>query len=280
MGRNADDDSYRQRAGEGGLMSSNHALAVSNHDGLRTDCATALADLGYSVTAVPYGALAVEAARLQRPRVVLVGLSSADGSGHDVLRAMRKYCDASVLVVDPDGNTAEKAHIPGVDGWLTAPVDANRLRSYLSILPPQPDNFAPPSAEVRSFGDLTVDVAAREVLLRGKALPFTRTEFDLLARLSETPKRVLTREYLIEAVWGVDWYGDGHLLDVHIGNVRHKLGESGRHQRYIETVRGVGFRFNPQPGAGEVEQRPSHLSLVREPSAQLSRTLPRHGADA
>lgn len=270
-------------------MSSNHALAVSNHDGLRTSCANALADLGFSVTAVPYGALALEAARLQRPRVVLVGLSSADGPGQDLLRAMRKFCDANVLVVDPDGSNGDRAHIPGADGWLSAPVDASRLRAYLEILPPQPDNFAPPSAEVRVFGELTVDIAAREVLLRGEPLPFTRTEFDLLARLSETPKRVLTREYLIEAVWGADWYGDGHLLDVHIGNVRHKLGESGRRQRFIQTVRGVGFRFNPEPDATGKPRRPKHLSVVptthnRElPSGiDLSpgRVHPRHGVDA
>jgi DNA-binding response OmpR family regulator len=270
-------------------MSSNHALAVSNHDELRSNCATALADLGFSVTAVPNGALALEAARLQRPRVVLLGLSSADSPGHDLLRALRKFCDASVLVVDPDGHDGEKAHIPGADGWLTAPVDAGRLRAYLEILPPPPDNFAPPSAEVRVFGELTVDVAAREVLLRGKALPLTRTEFDLLARLSETPRRVLTREYLIEAVWGADWYGDGHLLDVHVGNVRHKLGESGRRQRFIQTVRGVGFRFNPQPDAPDNARPQSHLSVVprqfdmsRPPNAadgNHDRFRPQHGAD-
>ena len=84
---------------------------------------------------------------------------------------------------------------------------------------------------------------AREVRLDGEILDLTKIEFDLLTKLASEPRRVFARQQLLDAVWGSDWYGDDHVVDVHMGNLRKKLGESGSNPRFIHTVRGVGFRF-------------------------------------
>ena len=81
--------------------------------------------------------------------------------------------------------------------------------------------------------------------LDGVELDLTRTEFDLLVALTGAPRRVWTRRALLEKVWGNDWSTDEHLIEVHIGNLRRKLGDKGREPRFIRTVRGVGYRMAP-----------------------------------
>jgi DNA-binding response OmpR family regulator len=105
---------------------------------------------------------------------------------------------------------------------------------------------APPSADELVFGALVIDRAAREARLAGQDVQLTRTEFDLLAALAAEPRRVYTREQLLRSVWGPNWVGDPHAVDVHLGAVRRKLGDTAQRQRYVRTVRGVGYRM----GAG------------------------------
>ena len=102
---------------------------------------------------------------------------------------------------------------------------------------------------------LAVGLAAGEAIggvpvvrawLRDEPIALTRTEFDVLAVLSERPRLAYTRRQLIDAVWGQTWVGDEHLVDVHVANLRRKLGDDPSRQRYIVTVRGVGYRM----GAG------------------------------
>ena len=96
--------------------------------------------------------------------------------------------------------------------------------------------------DLRTIGALTLDVDGHEVTVDGTPVRLTRTEFDLLATLTRDPGVVLTREQLIAAIWGADWIGDTHLVDVHIGHLRRKLGDTAARGAYIRTVRGVGYR--------------------------------------
>ena len=93
------------------------------------------------------------------------------------------------------------------------------------------------------LGELEVDLEGRLAHLSGSELPLTRIEFDLLATLLSGPRRVWPRETLLRTVWGTEWAGDGHLVEVHMGNLRRKLGDDPRNGRYIRTVRGVGYRL-------------------------------------
>ena len=96
-----------------------------------------------------------------------------------------------------------------------------------------------------AFGGLVIDGPAWEVRLCGTAIDLTRTEFEILLVLASQPRRVVTDDEIVAAVWGEGWFGDENNLAVHVSKLRHKLGESGLRPRYIRTVRGVGYRFDP-----------------------------------
>ena len=105
-------------------------------------------------------------------------------------------------------------------------------------------------AGVVRHGPLVVEVEGRAASLDGVELVLTRTEFDLLEALAGAPRRVWTRKALLTKVWGTEWPMDEHLVEVHIGNLRKKLGDKGREPRFIRTVRGVGYRMAPAEGVG------------------------------
>ena len=99
-------------------------------------------------------------------------------------------------------------------------------------------------ATMRTFGALTIDTAAREVTVDNADVDLTRIEFDLLATLCSRPRQVFSRTQLLELVWGPNWYGDTHVVDVHMSNLRRKLGDRDRIAPFILMVRGVGFRLS------------------------------------
>jgi DNA-binding response OmpR family regulator len=104
---------------------------------------------------------------------------------------------------------------------------------------------APENHESLTVGDLTMDLAAREVRVGGRLVELTRTEFDVLAALASQPRRAFSRDQLTEQVWGPAWFGDSHLVDVHVGHVRRKLGDDPATPVYVQTVRGYGYRLGP-----------------------------------
>ncbi len=91
------------------------------------------------------------------------------------------------------------------------------------------------------FADVIVDLEARQVTRAGTRIELTRTEFDLLATLAARPRAAFTRRQLLDAAWGEGWYGDEHVVDVHIAHLRSKIGDDAASPRYIRTVRGVGY---------------------------------------
>jgi DNA-binding response OmpR family regulator len=94
---------------------------------------------------------------------------------------------------------------------------------------------------VITVGDLAVDEEARTVTVAGTPVELTRTEFDLLATMATRPRLAFSRRQLIDAVWGEGWFGDEHLVDVHVGHLRRKLGDDAVEPRYVRTLRGVGY---------------------------------------
>jgi DNA-binding response OmpR family regulator len=97
-------------------------------------------------------------------------------------------------------------------------------------------------------GELRIDRPKRTVSVRGVPVTLTTIEFDLLSTLAEDPGIVFSRQKLLDRLWGMDFVGDDHVVDVHLGNLRRKLGDDATSPTFIETVRGVGYRFRSQAG--------------------------------
>jgi DNA-binding response OmpR family regulator len=103
--------------------------------------------------------------------------------------------------------------------------------------------WGPGSDDVVHIGDLSVCRTSREVKVDDREVDLTRIEYEILATLASNPRMVFTRELLRERVWGPNWYGDDHVVDVHVANLRKKL-DAGRDSSFLRTVRGVGYRLN------------------------------------
>ena len=129
----------------------------------------------------------------------------------------------------------------GADDYVTKPFSGRELAARIKAMRRRPR--VAPTPGVRDLGPLMVDVGAREVVLDGAALDLTKIEFDLLELLTSNPGQTFTRAQVLDRVWGSSWFGDDHVIDVHMGNLRKKMGEPARKDKFIRTVRGVGYRF-------------------------------------
>ena len=208
---------------------------------------------GFEVTLTGDGHRAVALAREVDPDVIVLDLGLPGLDGVEVCRRVRAHSDAYVVMLTARTDEVDTliGLSVGADDYMTKPFSPRELMARIQAMMRRPRGPATghhdePGARLRTIGDLTVDVSGREVTVDGAAVALTRTEFDLLAALSRDPGVVFTRAQLIAAVWGPDWVGDEHLVDVHIGHLRRKLGDEAAVGRYVRTVRGVGYRM----GAG------------------------------
>ncbi|AXY54278.1 DNA-binding response OmpR family regulator [Rhodococcus ruber] len=234
------------------------ALVVEDEMALATVVGTYLERAGFEITLVHDGLAAVERARQVDPDVVVLDLGLPRLDGIEVCRQLRTFSDAYVVMLTARADEIDTlvGLSVGADDYMTKPFSPRELiaRIQAMLRRPRPstgDSIASASSGAdtgrRTFGSLTLDAAGREVWVDGVPIALTRTEFDILAALSAHPHVVFTRAQLITAVWGPSWVGDEHLVDVHIGHLRRKLGDDATRGVFVRTVRGVGYRM----GAGQ-----------------------------
>lgn len=217
------------------------ALVIEDSPEIAALIAKLLGNEGFTVSATPSGKMGIAKARAERPEIVVLDLSLPDMDGLEVCRAIREFSDAYLIMLTARGDEVDRVIglSVGADDYVTKPFSARELAARVRALRRRPRVAANP---LREFGALQIDPVAREVILDGSPVSLTKIEFDLLDVLSAAPRRAFSREQLLKQIWG-EWHSDDHVIDVHIGNLRRKLGESAAKQRYIRTVRGVGFRF-------------------------------------
>ena len=225
------------------------------HRALVVDDETALADIvadylqreHFEVASAADGLDALRLARETDPDVVILDLSLPGLDGLEVCRQLRTFSDAYVVMLtarDTEVDTIVGLSV-GADDYMTKPFSPRELvaRVQAMLRRPRTTNGAAVEPPPRVFGDLRLDIAGREVWVGDQPITLTRTEFDVLAALSARPGLVFTRRQLLEAVWGDNWVGNDHLIDVHIGHLRRKLSDDPANPRYVLTVRGVGYRM-------------------------------------
>jgi len=224
------------------------ALVVEDSPEFMLLCRHLLEKEGFDVVVATDGISAVEVAQRERPDIAILDLGLPGVDGIEVCRRIRQFTDAYIVMVT--GRTDEVDKIVGLsvgaDDYVTKPFSPRELAARIQAMRRRPRAAAAaPSAAIREFGTLRIDPDVREVTVDGRVLDLTKIEFGLLDLLSSAPRRTFTRNQLLEDVWGDNFYGDDHIIDVHVGNLRKKLGESASTPRHIKTLRGVGYRFEP-----------------------------------
>jgi DNA-binding response OmpR family regulator len=206
--------------------------SVLRQSGHRVRAASSIADAETSMGAVP-------------PDLVVLDLTLPDGDGLDLCRTIRERSSAYILMLTGRDDEVDKVigFRLGADDYVTKPFSPRELGARVDALARRPRSGATEPSE-RSIHELVIRPLAREVEIDGTALELTRIEFDLLDQFTANANQVLTREQLMERVWGADWFGDNHVVDVHIANLRKKIATLSDRE-FVRTVRGVGYGLAP-----------------------------------
>ncbi len=204
---------------------------------------------GMEAHVVHDGPSGLEAAREVDPDVVVLDLGLPGMDGIEVCRQLRTFSDAYVVMVtarDDEVDTLIGLSV-GADDYLTKPFSPRELIARIQVMfrRPRRPTHPEPTDHALTVGRLAVDPVGREVWLDQEPVHLTRTEFDVLAALAGNPRMAFSRRQLIDAVWGPEWVGDEHLVDVHVGHLRRKLGDDATDPVFVRTVRGVGYRMGP-----------------------------------
>jgi two-component system, OmpR family, response regulator RegX3 len=222
-------------------------LIVEDEDSLAESIRYNLEREGFAVRVAEDGAAALEAFRADRPELVILDLMLPHVSGLDVCRVIRGESTVPVIMVTAKDSEADKvAGLElGADDYVTKPFSmrelVSRVRANLRRA-----RMAEPAAEVEEVlrgGPIELDVGRHEARVRGEPVPFPPKEFELLETFLRRKGRLLTRHFLIDEVWGSDYFGDTKTLDVHVKRLRKKVEEDPHNPMHLQTVRGLGYKF-------------------------------------
>jgi two-component system response regulator RegX3 len=222
-------------------------LVVEDEESLADSVRYNLEREGYAVAVVVDGRRALERFRAERPSLVILDLMLPEVSGLDVCRAIRAESDVPIIMVTAKDSEADKVIglELGADDYVTKPFSMRELVSRVraNLRRVRPTSPLEPVEDVLVGGPVRMDVARHEVQVGGEAVALPPKEFELLEVLLRRKGRLLTRDYLIEEIWGSDYFGDTRTLDVHVKRLRRKLEPDPHHPDHLLTVRGLGYKF-------------------------------------
>ena len=222
-------------------------LVVDDEEHIRELCALYLGREGFQVDSVGTGEEALASVRTGAPDLVVLDVMLPGMDGLEILSRLRRESDVYVILLTARTEETDKivGLSVGADDYVTKPFSPRELTARVKAAVRRLKTGAGRGADgnVLSFRHVRIDTAARQVTVEDHPIELTAIEFDLLRALAENRGRVLTREQLLEKVWGGSYYGEMRVVDVHLGHVRQKMGDG----ELITTVRGVGYRFDDEP---------------------------------
>ena len=201
---------------------------------------------GFQVSEAFNGKQAVQRLRDVNPDLILLDVMMPDLDGFEVLEMVREISNVPVIMLTAKGEEDDRVRglEKGADDYVTKPFSPRELvaRVKSAVRRMQMKSDVDADVPVLSFTRIRIDTGARTVHVNQQPVELTAIEFDLLQALAENRGRVLSREKLLEKVWGGEYFGEIRVVDVHLGHLRQKLGE----EKLITTVRGVGYRFEDE----------------------------------
>lgn len=217
-----------------------------------------LTQAGYAVTSAYDGSDAVSKVKAERPDLIILDIMLPYVDGLEVCRQIRRESAVPIIMLTAKGGELERVvglEI-GADDYVTKPFSPRelvaRVRAVLRRTAAEPSATG---ADPLRGGGLALDPATHEVTLNGRPVELTTKEFDLLRLLLGHPNRVFTRDFLLEHIWGYDYYGSTRTVDMHISRLREKIEDDPAAPTYIVTVRGVGYKFKAAAPARGAEAR-------------------------
>lgn len=220
-------------------------LFIEDDDQIRLALAMALEDEGYDVAQAPDAATGLAMFAEGDHELILLDLRLPDQSGFDVCRAIRARSNVPIIMVTAQTDTVDMVAglEAGADDYVTKPVVPKQLAARIRAHLRRATRLEPPPAASATFGDLEIRRDQSLVFKGGAPVDVTKTEFLMLCEFADHPGAVLSRDQLLERVWGYDYLGDSRLVDAHVRRLRLKIEDHPDEPRHLVTVRGLGYRL-------------------------------------
>jgi two-component system alkaline phosphatase synthesis response regulator PhoP len=227
-------------------------LIIEDEENIRELIAYNLTAEGYACVSAGNGTDGLDMARVEAPDLILLDIMLPGMDGYEILKALRREgADIPIIMLTAKSDETDKVTglDYGADDYITKPFGVRELIARINALLRRVGRMPAMSDEALGLdddgiirvGELVIDIPGREVRIGGRDVQLTFKEFELLQTLAKNRGTVLTRDQLLDSIWGYDYYGETRTVDVHVRYLRKKLG--GDENRYISTVRGLGYKM-------------------------------------
>ena len=222
-------------------------LVVDDDPAIRNLIHRFLSQQGYQVESGQDGQTGLELFEQLNPDLVVLDVNLPDTTGYKLCQEMQRRTGVFVLMLTSRTDEADKmkGFAEGADDYITKPFSLVEIGARVAAILKRKRIVTPTQQQSLTFGELIIDPVRREVLLGSQIVPLTALEFDLLYCLASKPGRVWRRAELLHEVWDYEYVGSDRVVDVHIGQIRRKIEPDTTQISMIQTVRGVGYKFEP-----------------------------------
>ncbi len=231
----------------------NKILVVEDNDTMLNVLIHSLSEAGYDVATATNGTQAIEVARRENPALIVLDVLLPELDGFEVCRILRKDMTVPIIMITAKAEIEDmiRGLEVGADGYFPKPFSIRELMARMKALLRRSElagnqgnhNTAPKQFTTLRIGELEMDFIRHQVTIRGHSIHLRLKEFELLSLLMTNHGKVLSREQILEAIWGDDFEGDSHTVDVHIRSLRKKIEANPSQPDYIITVWGVGYKL-------------------------------------